>query len=49
MTVLSPSRAILQVATVAALTVSLAACSSLPDELNPVEWIGALDSQEGED
>jgi outer membrane protein OmpA-like peptidoglycan-associated protein len=49
MTVLSPSRAILQVATVAVLAVSLAACSSLPDELNPVEWIGAIDSQEGDD
>lgn len=49
MTVLSPSRAILQVATVAVLTVSLAACSSLPDALNPVEWIGAIDSQDGDD
>lgn len=55
MTLLSPSRAVLQAVAVAAMrlrgpvaalavTGLLAACSSLPDELNPVEWVGALDS-----
>ena len=49
MTLLSSSGAVLQVATVVALTASLAACSLVPDELNPAEWIGAIDSQEGND
>jgi outer membrane protein OmpA-like peptidoglycan-associated protein len=49
MTLLSSSGAVLQVATVVALTASLAACSLIPDELNPAEWIGAIDSQEGND